>query len=155
MRMIPVMVAAVMFSCVAYGAAVSVGEQKQVDKAAFLRAQKAATAPTWTAALLVLKSIDVDKIDDVEVVAYVDFSTRCAQLAEDLGIDRQSDPNNTKKTLAEMDLPKFASTLWEIIQNRGLTQGARVAVEARRIQKQVPMYIELDQKLTTRFSAQQ
>lgn len=125
--------------------------QREIDKKAFLRAQKAAAAETWTASLAVLKSIDVDKIEDVDVITYVDFSTRCAALAEELGVDRQSDPSDTKKTFAEMDFAKFFASMWDIVKKRGITEAARVVVEARRIQKQVPMYLKLDQKLSKRF----
>ena len=127
--------------------------QEDVDKKAFLRARKAATAETWTASLLVLKSIDVDKLDDVDVITYVDFSTRCAALAEELGVDRWSDPNNTKATLAEADFAKLFASMWDIIKKRGITEGARVVVEARRVQKQVPMYQKLDAKLVSKYGS--
>jgi hypothetical protein len=125
--------------------------QREIDKKAFLRAQKAATTETWTAALAVLKGIDVDKIEDVEVITYVDFSTRCVGLAEELGIDPKSDPENTKKTLAEMDLPKFFSSMFDIIKTKGISKAAKVAVEALRIQKQIPMYLKLDSTLSERY----
>ena len=125
--------------------------QKDIDKKAFLRARKAASAQTWTAALQVLKSIDVDKIDDVDVITYVDFSTRCAALAEELGVARESDPNNTEAVLVEMDFAKFFASVWDITKKKGLTDAARVVVEARRVQKQVPMYLKLDEDLVKKY----
>ncbi|MBI5692018.1 MAG: hypothetical protein HZC55_18205 [Verrucomicrobia bacterium] len=126
-------------------------EQREVDRRAFERAQKAATAETWTAALAVLQAIDVNKIEDVDVITYVDFSTRCANLAEELGVSRNSDPSNAGKILAEMDLPKFFSTLWSVIERKGLSGAAKLAVESRRLWKQISMYQELDAKLTRRY----
>ena len=125
--------------------------QKEINKKAFFRAQSAAKAQTWTAALKLLKSIDVDTIDDADVVTYVDFSTRCAQLAEDLGIDRKSDPSQTKATLSQMDFAKPVSTMCAVIKEKGLKDSAKIAVEARRVQKQVPMYLELDNTLNNRY----
>lgn len=140
-----------MLACLSSQAQSTESNQREIDKKAFFRAQNAAKAETWTAALQVLKSIDVNNIEDVDVITYVDFSTRCVQLAEDLGIDPKSDPSETKKTLAEMDLAKLTSTMWDIIKSKGITEAAKIAVEARRVQKQVPMYLKLDKKLTERY----
>jgi hypothetical protein len=128
--------------------------QTEIDKNAFLRARKAASAETWTAALLVLKKIDVDKVEDVDVITYIDFSTRCAALAEELGVDRWSDPNSTKATLAEADFAKLFASMWDIIKKKGITNAARVVVEARRVQKQVPMYQKLDSQLVQKYGAE-
>lgn len=131
------------------------GEAKQWEnnKAAFLKARSAATAETWTAALLSLKSIDLAKVDDLEVIAYIDFSIRCASLADEFGVDRKSDPFNTKKTLIETDKFRVISKVFSFFKLKGFSAAIRDIGDLRRIQKQVPWYQELDEKLTQKYGA--
>jgi len=48
--------------------------QADTDKRAFDRARKASSVKTWDAAIAILEKIDIDKIDDGEVIEYVNFS---------------------------------------------------------------------------------
>jgi len=136
----------------ALGGAVQ-GDDKQfeTDKRAFERARKAATAETWDAAIAILERIDIDKIDDTQVIEYVDFSLRCAKTADALGIDRKSNPDSPTDVIAKVDWAKVIATLVQKVIDEGPGKVANLLADARKIQKQVPRYLELDKKLSKKY----
>src|SRR4051812_42630765 len=74
-----------LLACQCLGAACpSDDKQAEIDKRAFERARKAAMVKTWDAAIAILERIDIDRVDDEEVIEYVDFSLRCAKVADEL-----------------------------------------------------------------------
>ncbi len=125
--------------------------QAEIDKQAFLTARKAAEARTWGAANQILKKIDQHKIEDLDVITYVDFSVRCVDLAMRLGIDRNADPNSTGSVMSSLNLTKFASSLIELARKDGLGKAAGVVADAHQIQKEIPVYTELDSKLAAKY----
>jgi hypothetical protein len=128
-------------------------KQFQRDKHAFERARKAATAETWDAAILILEKIDIDRIDDTEVIEYVDFSLRCAKTADALGIDRKSNPNSPTDVIEKIDWAKVITTLVQRVIDEGPGKVAGLLADARKIQKQIPRYLELDQKLSKKYAS--
>jgi uncharacterized protein (DUF885 family) len=125
--------------------------QADTDKRAFERAQKAANVKTWDAAIAILGKIDIDKLDDEEVIEYVDFSLRCAKIADALGIDRKSNPDSPTDVIAKIDWAKVIATLVQKVVDEGPGKVAELLADARKIQKQIPRYLELDEKLSERY----
>jgi hypothetical protein len=126
-------------------------KQAEVDRRAFERARKAATVKTWDAAIAILGRIDIDKIDDEEVIEYVDFSLRCAKTADALGIDRKSDPDSPTDVIAKVEWGKVIATLVQKVIDEGPGKVAGLLADARKIQKQIPRYLELDRSLSKRY----
>lgn len=126
-------------------------KQSEVDKRAFDRALKAATVKTWDAAIAILERIDIDKIDDEEVIEYVDFSLRCAKTADALGIDRKSDLDSPTNVIAKVDWEKVIATLVQKVIDEGPGKVVGLLADARKIQKQIPRYLELDSSLSKRY----
>jgi hypothetical protein len=106
---------------------------------------------SWDAAIVILERIDLDEVDDVEVIEYVDFSLRCAKTAEALGIDRKSNPNSPTDVIVKVDWIKVIATLVEKVADEGPGKVAKLLAEARKTQKQIPRYEELDTKLARRY----
>ena len=125
--------------------------QFDADKSAFLRARKAQAVKTWSAALLILKRIDLDKVEDTEVIEYVDFEQRCATLADKLGVSMESDPESTKSVISKAQLEKIVSSIIHAIQEKGIAEAVNLLAEARKVQKQIPRYYELDEILFERY----
>jgi len=121
------------------------------DKDAFLTARKATDAKTWSSANLLLKRIDVDKIQDVDVLAYVDFAKRCAQLASDLGIDIRANPDSSTSVLESLNAGTFIAKLWKTIDEKGLQGAAEIVGRANQIRKELPTFLELDQTLSRKY----
>jgi hypothetical protein len=129
--------------------------QFDIDKRAFLRAHKAAEAQTWSAALQVLKSIDLSKVEDVDVITYVDFSVRCATVADALGVSRTANPNSTVDVATTIDIPttirNLMKSIIDAVKTKGLPETADLVVEAFKIQKQIDMYADLDSRLSNKY----
>ena len=81
------------------------------DKQAYMTARKAASVKTWDAAIAILERIDIDKIDDHDVIEYVDFSLRCAKVADETGVDRASDPQSPSDVIGKIDWGQIVATL--------------------------------------------
>ena len=116
------------------------------DKSAFLTARRATEANTWKAALMRLKRIDTTKIEDDDVLWYVDYCIRCATLADTLGVDRNSDPNNPS-----IDWEKFVTAIVSKATNSSLLDAAKLLLAARDVQKDVDKFIKLDKALTEKY----
>jgi hypothetical protein len=144
--------AAVFFSLGLNAASFADDKQSEIDKRAFLRARKAAMVKTWDVAIAILEKIDIDKIEDDDVIEYVDFSLRCAKVADQLGIERRSDPKSPTDVIAKIDWGKIVATLIEKVVDEGPGKVAKLLADARKVQKQVPHYLELDKKLLKRYS---
>jgi hypothetical protein len=121
--------------------------QFDIDKKAFLRARHAVDARTWSAALLMLKQIDANRLDDPDVITYVDMTQRCASVADELGIDRASDPNSGKDVISKLDWITLATTLID----KGVGGAARLLAAAKRIHDEIPLYLELDANLVKKY----
>lgn len=124
-------------------------KQVDIDKRAFLRARKAADAKTWDAAIAILDKIDLDKVEDVDVIEYVDFSTRCAKLANELGIARESDPNKPTDVVFNAQVTQVLATVGQKLLKREIP--LKLVSDAVKIKKQIPRYQELDQKLAKKY----
>ena len=98
-----------------------------------------------------LKGIDVDKVEDPNVVTYVDFCLRCATVAEELGVSIDSNPDSTTSVVSKLDVAKLASSMFALIQDKGLGDAARLVVEAKRIRDQVPLFEKLDGQLAEKY----
>jgi hypothetical protein len=129
------------------------GDDKQyaTDKRAFERARKASTAETWDAALAVLERIDIDKIEDIQVIEYVDFSLRCVKTADALGIDRKSNPSSPTDVIAKVDWTKVVAMLVQKVVDEGPGKVASLLADAQKIHKQIPRYLQLDEKLLKKY----
>jgi hypothetical protein len=124
---------------------------RAIDKNAFERARKASTAESWDAAIVILQRIDLDEVEDVEVIEYIDFSLRCAKTAEALGIDRKSNPNSLIDVILKVDWAKAIATLVDKLAREGPGKVATLLADARQIQQQIRRYEELDTKLARRY----
>jgi len=124
------------------------------DKQAFLAARRAASAKTWSATVQLLNRIEVGQIEDVDVLTYVDFSIRCAKLADELGIDGGADPDSPESVLRSLNIEKFIAQLIDVATKKGIPEVAKLAGEARQIQKEIPIYIKLDEELTQKYGSQ-
>ncbi len=112
-------------------AAFADNKQTDIDKRAFERARKAALVKTWDAAIAILEKIDIDKVDDEEVIEYVDFSLRCATVADELGIDRESDPESPTNVIEKIDWAKIVATLGQKIIDEGPGKVAKLLADAQ------------------------
>lgn len=126
-------------------------KQFETDKHAFERACKAQRVETWDAAIAILQRIDLDKVDDEMVIEYVDFSLTCAKTADALGIDRKSNPDSPTDVVSKIDWAKLVATLVEKAANEGPGKVASLLADARKIQKQIPRFLELDEMLGKKY----
>ncbi len=129
-------------------------EPEDYNAIAFRRARQAAIAAmryNWSTANTILETIDVDRITDIETVAYVDYSKRCARVAQDIGVSTKSNPNSVANTVANLDWTQFIATVWTTIENKGLPGTAQLVVDAKRVRDEIPMWKKLDAKLTARY----
>jgi len=135
------------------GGAVRGDDKKQfeMDKHAFERARKAQVVGTWDAAIAILERIDIDKIDDGELIEYVEFSLRGAKTADALGIDRNSNPDSPTDVISKLDWAKVIATLVQKVIEEGPGKVATLLADARKIQRQIPRYLELDEKLARTY----
>jgi hypothetical protein len=101
-----------------------------------------------------LNRIEVGQIEDVDVLTYVDFSIRCAKLADELGIDGGADPDSPESVLRSLNIEKFIAQLIDVATKKGIPEVAKLAGEARQIQKEIPIYIKLDEELTQKYGSQ-
>lgn len=126
------------------------GKDANVDKRAFERARKAATAESWDAAIAIMDTINIDKLDDVDVIEYVVFSKLCARTADSLGINRKSNPDSPTDVVTKIDWPQLIANL----AGQSLKDPIKVAgilSDARKVQKGIPQYQRLDAKLANRY----
>jgi len=126
-------------------------KQTEIDKHAYKRAQKAGSVKTWDAAIAILEKIDIDKVDDEEVIEYVAFSLKCAKTADELGIDRASNPASPSDVIGKIDWGTIVSTLAQKVLDGEPGKVVRLLNDARKTQKQIPHYLELDEKLTEKY----
>jgi hypothetical protein len=128
--------------------------QWDIDRDAFLTARQAASLRTWSAANLMLERIDVAKIKDGDVLTYVDFSKRCAKLCDNLGIDRNSDPMSPVDVMTKANSLKALAKMVEVASDRGPGAAATLLAEAIQIQKELPVYLSLDEQLAKKYRAE-
>jgi serine/threonine protein kinase len=121
-----------------------VNPQFDLDQRAFHKAREAASAASWDAALAILEPVDIGKVEDKEVIEYVDFSKRCANTAKALGIPRPSNTDSWIEIIQNVDWGKVIVTL--IVEGK-----LDLLNEAREIQKQIPRYLELDSTLVKKY----
>jgi hypothetical protein len=117
------------------------------DKKAFVRARNSAQTGTWTAAIEMLKSIDLAKVDDPDVVTHVDFSRKCAATADKLGISMKSNPSSIVDVVKGIDFVKLAAKLWK----EGIINSAEIISQAKEVFEGMDMYERLDDKLCRRY----
>lgn len=127
-------------------------KQSEADRRAFVRARKAATTQSWDAAIAILKGINIDKLEDVEVIEYVVFSRLCAKTAEALGVDRKSNPDSPTDVVTQLDWEKLVAKLVEQ-SLKNPTKVAGLLSDARKVQKGIPRYQELDRTLAKRSAS--
>ncbi len=144
------MVTAVLLAGLVFMALARRPVQADADRQAFLAARRAASARTWSAANRILKAIELDKVKDPDVVAYVNFSNRCARLAEDLRVDRDADPNSAELVMSSLNIMKLVSAI-QNARDKGSGQVLQVIADAWQIKKELPIYFELDSKLAAKF----
>jgi len=125
--------------------------QHDIDKKAFLRAARAIDAQTWSAAITMLKGIDLDKVEDPDVVTYVDMEMRCATLADALGIPRNADPDHPEKTV---DWTQLTATMIATIKDKGIADAVKMLADAKKIHDEIPLYNKLDQDLSEKYGTE-
>lgn len=123
------------------------------NRQAFLWARLAATAKSWDAATKLLESIDLGQVDDMEVIEYVQFSELCVRTAEELGVDRQSNPDHPTDIVTRIAWEQLIATLAEKAV-RDPAGGASLLSDARKVQTGIRRYQELDSKLLKEYGTQ-
>lgn len=121
---------------------------------AFRKARRGATAAmeyNWSTANTILDTIDVEKIDDTDTLAYVDYCKRCARVAQDIGVSTKSDPDSIADTAAKLDLAQLAATAWNTVESKGWSGAAQLAADAKRVRDEIPMWERLDAKLYAKY----
>jgi len=125
--------------------------EPDADAVAFHAARKATTAKNWDTAKILLQRIDIDKVKDVDVLEYVDFSKRCVDVAEKLGLDRGSDPLSPSDIFSKADHAQAVLKIIELIIDGDFKDAVALLRDARKIQTQIEGYFELDEKLVEKY----
>jgi hypothetical protein len=121
------------------------------NKLAFDRARLASTAANWPAATAALESIEIAKVDDIEVIEYVGFSKLCAKTADALGVDRKCNPDSPTDVVANVDWLKVIATVADNAKNPAAV--AQLISDAHTVRKGIPRYQELDAQLVRKYGA--
>lgn len=121
---------------------------------AFRKARQGATAAmqyNWSTANTILDTIDIGRIDDSDTLAYVDYCKRCARVAQDIGVSTKSNPDSISDTAANLDFTQLAATAWSVVESKGWSGAVQLAADAKRVRDEIPMWEELDAKLSARY----
>jgi len=129
----------------------AVAQDNSYDRQAFEISRKASVVKTWDDAIALLETIKIEQIDDTETISYVVFSKKCASVASQLGVSRESDPNSTSDVASKVDWAQLGVALLEAIQQKGLVATAQLALDAKKIQDRIPWYLITDEKLAEKY----
>ena len=124
------------------------GEPSQKDL--FLKVRRAAEAPTFEGAKLLLGQIKTDQIEDPDLASLYVIAGEIAGFCSEVGIPRDAKVSYIE-VVARIDYPSILAKLVE----RGLTNAPAEATQAgrqgARLKGQIPTYEELDRKLAEKF----
>lgn len=133
-------------------------EPEDYNAVAFRKARQSVTAAmkyNWSTANTILDTIDVNRITDTDTLAYVDYCKRCARVAQEIGVTKDSVPGSVTDTASNLDLMQFTAAVWTTIEEKGIAETAQVAADAKRVRDEIPMWKQLDAKLTARYGLEE
>jgi hypothetical protein len=123
--------------------------QVDLNKDAYRRAARAASAETFEGAKLMIDQIDKKAITDPGVASYVDLSSRFASLCAELGIPRDAKPDwSAINELNPAALTKALTT--KGIQNVPVRAAALIG-DLSVLKQQLPIYNDLDRSLSQKY----
>ncbi len=124
------------------------GEPSQKDL--FLKVRRAAEAPTFEGAKLLLGQIKTDQIDDPDLASLYVIAREIAEFCTDVGIPRDAKVSYIE-IVARIDYPSILAKLVDKGLVNAPAEATKLAARASRLKGQIPTYEELDGKLAERF----
>lgn len=121
-----------------------------VQKAIFLRIRKAAEAPTFEGAGVILDSIKTQDITDPDLASLFAITKEFTEFCSDVGIPRDAKVSYIE-ILARIDRAAILSKLIERGGENAPAEAARLIAKASRLKDQIPLYEQLDRKLAERY----
>ncbi len=129
----------------------ALAQDNNYDRQAFLIARKAAVVKTWDDAIALLDTIKIEQLNDEETLSYIVFSKKCASVASQLGVSRESDPNSTSDVASKVDWAQLGVALLKAVQKKGIGDTFQLALDAKKIQDRIPWYLTTDEKLAKKY----
>ena len=124
------------------------GEPSQKDL--FLKVRRAAEAPTFEGASLLLGQVKTDQIEDPDLASLYAIAREIAGFCSDVGIPRDAKINYIE-VVARIDYPSILAKLVERGLANAPAEATRLLARASRLKGQIPTYEELDRKLAEKF----
>ena len=122
-----------------------------VQKAIFLRIRKAAEAPTFEGAGVILGSIKTQDITDPDLASLFAITKEFTEFCSDVGIPRDAKVSYIE-ILARIDRAAILSKLIERGGENAPAEAARLIAKGRvELKDQIPLYEQLDRKLAERY----
>ena len=121
---------------------------------AFREANRAASAAfeyNWTTATRILSRIDSSRVTDTDVDFYIDYCTRTASVAERLGVDIRSNPDSIYDTVENLDFAALGATIASVCEREGVTGGAKLAADAKKVSDDMDTWQKVNRKLIGRY----
>jgi hypothetical protein len=123
------------------------------DREVFYLARRSLAAPTWDASLEILGRVEREGAYDPDVVAYVSFNRRCAQLARQLGLVRKRPPAGAQGELPPPpEFKAFAAALLDAAGKRLPRLAPDVAKQIEAVDFEAKAMDELDGRLAERYA---
>jgi len=120
------------------------------QKDIFLRLRKAAEAPTFEGAKLLLDQIKAGEITDPDLASYYAFSKKCVDLCTDLGIPRDAYPGYLD-IVAKLNYAAVLDQLTKGGVQNAPSKAARLVGDALKVKAQIPVIEDIDRKLAERY----
>jgi hypothetical protein len=142
-------VGTVLLLALAPGAA-SAGDDLEAQKAIFLKLRRAAEAPTFEGANLILDNIRPERIDDADLASLYSLSKEFADFCTEVGIPRDAKVDYLE-IISRLDYGSILAKLVERGVNDAPAAATRLVAKALKLKGRLPLWEELDDKLAEKY----